>query len=179
MTARHRCLEMSASWLGLLPSQMFHREEPAVERMLHYLHRGAEPSLFRNGKVSAWKDQDGNDAGCRGHDIEAVKVTANNTRLLSATGEKTCDRNGFELIDAPFNKHHDFFDHEKVVRNYYAACEELVSQQSGGNVFAFDHNVRSASGIESKARISGGQNGQGPAKMVHTDYISISAPARL
>ena len=38
-----------------------------------------------------------------------------NARLLSATDEKTCDVNGFELIDAPFNTHHDFFDHEKVV----------------------------------------------------------------
>ena len=138
-----------------------------MEGIFHYLHNGAEPSLFRNGKVYARRDEDGNDAGFGGCDREAVKVTVKNARLLSATDEKTCDVNGFELIDAPFNKHHDFFDHEKVVRNYYAECEELVSQYTGGNVFAFDHNVRSASGKESKARIRGGQNVQGPAKMVH------------
>lgn len=159
---------------------MSHRsEERAVEGIFHYLHSGAEPSLFRNGKVYARRDEDGNDAGFGGCDREAVKVTVKNARLLSATDEKTCDVNGFELIDAPFNKHHDFFDHEKVVRNYYAECEELVSQYTGGNVFAFDHNVRSASGKESKARIRGGQNVQGPAKMVHADYTLTSAPARL
>ncbi len=31
---------------------MFHTEERAVEGIFHYLHKGAEPSLFRNGKVS-------------------------------------------------------------------------------------------------------------------------------
>ena len=41
---------------------MFHRsEERAVEGIFHYLHSGAEPSLFRNGKVYARRDEDGND----------------------------------------------------------------------------------------------------------------------
>ena len=127
----------------------------------------------------ARRDEDGNDAGFGGCDREAVKVNVKNARLLRAIDEKTCDLNGFELIDAPLNIHHDFFDHETVVRHYYGECEEIVSQHIGGNVFAFDHNVRSASGKESKARISGGQNVQGPAKMVHADYTLTSAPARL
>ena len=103
---------------------MFHKEERAVEGIFHYLHSGAQPSLFRNRRVYARRDEDGNDAGFGGCDREAVKVNVKNARLLGTTDEKTCDFNGFELIDAPFNKHRDFLDHEKVVRNYYAECEE-------------------------------------------------------
>lgn len=150
-----------------------------MEGIFHYLQSAAEPSLFRNGKVYARRDKDGNDGGFGGCDREAVKLTVHNARLLSATDEKTCDLNGFQLIDAPSNNHHDFFDHENVVRKYYVECEEIVSQHISGSVFAFDHNVRSASGKKSKARISGGQNVQGPAKMVHADYTLTSAPARL
>lgn len=150
-----------------------------MEGIFHYLQSGAEPSLFRNGKVYARRDEDGNDAGFGGCDREAVKLTVHNARRLSAVDEKSCDLNGFELIDAPLTNQHDFFDHKNVVRNYYAECEEIVSQHIGGNVFAFDHNVRSAFGKESKARVSGGQNVQEPAKMVHADYTLTSAPARL
>ena len=140
-----------------------------MEGIVHYLHSGAAPSLFRNGRVYARRDEDGNDAGFGGCDREAVQVTVHNARLLRAADQKTCDLNGFQLIDAPLKTHHDFFNQKNVVRNYYAECEELVSQYTRGNVFAFDHNVRSASGKESKTRIRGGQNVQGPAKMVHAD----------
>ena len=150
-----------------------------MEGIFHYLQSGAEPSLFRNGKVYARRDEDGNDASFRGCDREAVIVSVHNARLLAATDEKTCELNGFQLIDAPLKTHHDFLDQKNVVRNYYAECEEIVSQHIGGNVFAFDHNVRSASGKKSKERIVGGQNVQGPAKMVHADYTLTSAPARL
>ena len=97
---------------------MFQREGRAVEGIFYYLHCGDEPFLFRNGIVYARRDAHVNDAGFGGCDKDAVKVTAKNARLLSATDAKTFDVHGFELIDAPFNKHHDFFDSEEVVRNY-------------------------------------------------------------
>ena len=62
----------------------------------------ASLNFFRIRKVYARRDEDGNDAGFGGCDREAVKVTVKMHRLLSATDEKTCDVNGFELIDAPF-----------------------------------------------------------------------------
>ena len=45
-------------------------------------------------------------------------------------------------------------------------------------VAAFDHNIRSAAGKQSKRRIQGGQQVQGPAQVVHGDYTLTSAPQR-
>jgi len=72
----------------------------------------------------------------------------------------------------------DFFNHEQVVRNYYPHCERLVAASTGAKAYAFDHNIRSAQGNSSKQRIAGGQEVQGPAKMVHGDYTLFSAPQR-
>ena len=72
-----------------------------MKGIFHYLHSAAETSLFRNGKVYARRDEDGNDAGFGGCDREAVKVTVKNARLLSATDEKTCDLNGCLLYTSP------------------------------------------------------------------------------
>jgi hypothetical protein len=74
----------------------------------------------------------------------------------------------------------DFFDHEQVIRTYYPECAEIVREASGAKfVAAFDHNVRSAAGKQSKRRIEGGQQVQGPAGVVHGDYTLTSAPQRL
>ena len=74
----------------------------------------------------------------------------------------------------------DFLDHEPVVKHYYGECVEIVKQATGAAyVFAFDHNVRSAQGKRGGRRISGGQQVQGPAHVVHGDYTLTSAPQRL
>ena len=92
----------------------------------------------------------------------------------------TCERNGFELLDAPLaDENLDFFDHQQVVDRYYPECEALVANATGGRAFAFDHNLRSAQGKNANTRIAGGQTVQGPAKMVHGDYTLTSAPQRL
>ena len=102
-----------------------------------------------------------------------------NARELDGSEAMSCETNGFELLHAPMQDASlDFFDHEQVVRNYYADCERLVATSTGARVYAFDHNIRSAQGKSSKRRISGGQEVQGPAKMVHGDYTLFSAPQR-
>ncbi|MBT4487934.1 MAG: hypothetical protein HOC72_10370 [Rhodospirillaceae bacterium] len=89
--------------------------------------------------------------------------------------------NGFEVractLETPDL---DFFNHDQVVREYYPQCVEILREASGASfVAAFDHNVRSAAGKESKRRIEGGQQVQGPAHVVHGDYTLTSAPQRL
>jgi hypothetical protein len=93
---------------------------------------------------------------------------------------KTCELNGFELLDAPLEQPSlDFLDHRQVVGGYYRECEQLVAASTGAKAFAFDHNIRSAQGKKSTRRIAGGQTVQGPAKMVHGDYTLVSGPQRL
>ena len=108
------------------------------------------------------------------HEVDVI----NARRLESAP--MTCEINGFELLDAPLaDRSIDFFSHQDVIDNYYGHCAALVSQCSGGHAYAFDHNIRSASGKESKKRIKGGQQVQGPAHLVHGDYTLYSAAQRL
>ena len=151
-------------------------------------HRGAfnfltadtESSLFRNGKVLTRRDKDGSDGGTTGVEIQSHTLEVSSARELSGNARKTCERNGFEILDAPLAQPGlDFFDHDRVVRSYYRECEELVAESTGAQAFAFDHNIRSAVGKNSKQRITGGQTVQGPAKMVHGDYTLTSAPTRL
>ena len=73
----------------------------------------------------------------------------------------------------------DFLDAQQVIRTYYGQCAEIVEAATGGQAFAFDHNIRSAQGKQVRQRIAGGQQVQGPAHMVHGDYTLTSAPQRL
>ena len=67
-----------------------------------------------------------------------------------------------------------------MVERYYPDCCEAVRAATGArDVFAFDHNVRSAAGKDEARRIGGGQEVQGPAHVVHGDYTLTSAPQRL
>ena len=102
-------------------------------------------------------------------------------RALGGTARRSVARHGFELLDAPLSSHSlDFFDHNAIVSSYYDECAQIVQQASGAAaVFAFDHNVRSATGKSDKVRIAGGQQVQGPARVVHGDYTLTSAPQRL
>jgi hypothetical protein len=108
-------------------------------------------------------------------------MAVHNARLLEGPERRSVARNGFELIERPLVRPGlDFFHHEEVVQDYYRDCAQLVADATGAaSVFAFDHNVRSASGKDSKRRIRGGQQVQGPAHLAHGDYTLRSAPERL
>ncbi len=148
--------------------------------IFNYLCPESKPSLFRNGLVYTKRDIDGSDGGTAGVTTQKYTKVIHNARLLTGAGRKTCLLNGFEMLNAPLeNAALDFFDHQQVVRRYYPECEALVAESTGARAFAFDHNVRSARGKASKTRISGGQQVQGPAKIVHGDYTLFSAPQRL
>ena len=146
----------------------------------NYLNDQAESSLFRNGRVLTRRDIDGSDGGSLGVSTASYTKVVCNARELGGADRKTCERNGFEILQAPLdNPDLDFFDHHNVVGDYYKECEQLVAAATGARAFAFDHNVRSAQGKSNKTRITGGQQVQGPAKMVHGDYTLFSAPQRL
>ncbi len=145
-----------------------------------YLDSTAVSSLYRNSKVLTRRDPDGSDGGSVGVDLAAHEMTVNNARLLNGGARRTIAAHGFELLASPLpDASLDFFDHQQVVRQYYAECARIVSAATGAEAFAFDHNVRSASGKQSRRRISGGQQVQGPAHVVHGDYTLTSAPERL
>jgi hypothetical protein len=143
--------------------------------------QAAQPSLYRNGKVLARRDRDGSDDGRTGIDLEPRDMPVHDARRLDASDQRGLAASGFELRAAPLHDAKlDFFDHGQVVRGYYPHCAEIVREASGADlVVAFDHNVRSASGKQGKQRIKGGQQVQGPARVVHGDYTLTSAPQRL
>jgi len=147
----------------------------------HYLKDSVAHSLFRNGKVLARRDKDGSDAGKEGMDLEPRGMGVRDARRHELASPLTLDQNGFEM-----RAHHlaatdlDFLNNEHVVRTYYPECAEIVREVTGASlVAAFDHNIRSAAGKQSKRRIQGGQQVQGPAHVVHGDYTLTSAPQRL
>ena len=139
------------------------------------------PSLYRNGKVLTRRDRDGSDAGREGVDLVDCPMQVHDARDIEKVDRRTLARSGFELCARPLAEPDvDFLDNEQVVRGYYPECAEIVQEASGAaQVFAFDHNVRSATGKQSKQRIEGGQQVQGPAHLVHGDYTLTSAPQRL
>ena len=147
----------------------------------NYLTGLAEHSLYRNGEVLTYRDRDGNDAGWKGVELDKRKISVCDARLVEASARPTLFQNGFEVREQPLVKPDlDFFDNDQVVRNYYPHCTEIVREANGARIVAaFDHNIRSATGKKSKRRIEGGQQVQGPARMVHGDYTLTSAPQRL
>ena len=106
-----------------------------------------------------------------GTDLVDHIMTIGDARCLPRNQRKTLAANGFELIDAPLGDCCDFFDTSWLVNSYYPACEAIVRKITGANtVKAFDHNIRSAQGKNSKERLNNGQNVQGPVHVVHGDY---------
>ena len=107
-------------------------------------------------------------------------MPVHNARLMDSDARPTCDKNGFELFLVPLIQDSlDFTHHSQVVEDYYGQCAAIVEQATGARAYAFDHNVRSAGGKKSNQRITGGQNVQGPAHLVHGDYTLRAAPERL
>ncbi len=147
---------------------------------LNYLAASVSSSLFRNGQVLIHRNTAGSDTGAKGVDLEPHTLPIANARRLEDPQKPTVARNGFELISHPLDDGAiDFFDQHQVVRNYYPHCVRAVEAATGARAFAFDHNVRSASGKVAKRKIEGGQEVQGPAHVVHGDYTLTSGPQRL
>jgi hypothetical protein len=146
-----------------------------------YLASSVQASLHRNGKVLTRRNENGSDGGWQGVELETREMPVHDARRLEAGARRTLARNGFEVLARPLaTTDLDFFQHDSVVRDYYPHCAEIVREASGASfAAAFDHNVRSAAGKESKRRIEGGQEVQGPAHIVHGDYTLTSAPQRL
>ena len=146
-----------------------------------YMAPNVESSLHRNGKVLTYRDRDGSDAGRKGIDLVERDMCVSDARAFGKKDRRTLRANGFELVRTPPPlPEFDFFNQEEVVRRYYPDCAEIVRDACGADlVIAFDHNVRSAAGKQTKRRIKGGQQVQGPAHLVHGDYTLTSAPQRL
>ena len=147
----------------------------------NYLDRAIAPSLFRNGRVLTRRDRDGSDAGTEGVELDRQTLPVRDARPLAGDARCTLARNGFELADEPpADPTLDFFDHDAVVDRYYDECAAIIQRASGADlVVAFDHNVRSAAGKRDGQRITGGQQVQAPARVVHGDYTLTSGPQRL
>ena len=147
----------------------------------HYLDKTVKHSLYRNGEVLTRRDPDGSDAGTEGMHLHEHEMVVQDARCLRDHGSRTLENNGFELhTQALPARSIDFFSHDDVARSYYPHCAQIVKEATGSaQVFAFDHNIRSAAGKESRKRIAGGQEVQGPAHVVHGDYTLTSAPQRL
>jgi len=146
-----------------------------------YMDTSVEPSLHRNGKVLTRRDRDGSDGGWEGVDLETRQMPVHDALQLQGAERCTLDHNGYEALTCPLpDPDIDFFNQDQVVHTYYPHCAEIVREASGAShVVAFDHNVRSAVGKQSKRRIKDGQQVQGPAHVVHGDYTLTSAPQRL
>ena len=147
----------------------------------NYLQPSVQSSLHRNGSVLTRRDRDGGDDHWEGVDLEARPMPVRDARSLSLEERPTLASNGFEMLTPPLeNPDLDFLNHDQVVLSYYPECAEIVREASGAAfAVAFDHNVRSAAGKNSRHRIRGGQHVQGPARIVHGDYTLTSAPQRL
>ncbi len=147
----------------------------------NYLDSSVRPSLYRNGELLTRRNSDGSDAGTKGVVFEERKMTVHNARRLDGKKRRILARNGFELLSRPLlSPDLDFFDHLEVVQDYYRECAQVVREATRArHVFAFDHNVRSAAGKESKRSVDGGQQVQAPAHLAHGDYTLSSAPERL
>ena len=150
------------------------------ENVFNYMASDCTSSLLRNGLVKMQRDPAGDTASSQGIDITSHTLKVQNARLMEASQQPTCEKNGFELKTSPMpNEDLDFRDHNQVVRHYYDQCATLVENVTGARAYAFDHNVRSATGKAGQESISGGQNVQGPAHLVHGDYTLRAAPDRL
>ena len=147
----------------------------------NYLATSTAGSLYRNGKVLTRRDSSGNDIPWEGTAMEERQMPVCDARGLAGSERRTLEANGFELLErssAPADI--DFLHHDQVVGAYYPHCADIVREATGARlVAAFDHNIRSVSGNRSRRRIEGGQQVQGPARVVHGDYTLTSAPQRL
>eukprot|EP00756_Hemistasia_phaeocysticola_P066557 Hpha_TRINITY_DN9319_c0_g1::TRINITY_DN9319_c0_g1_i1::g.26022::m.26022 len=142
---------------------------------LNYQSERVPRSLRRSGKVFSERKKDGDTMGITGVENVGVPVVIRNARLYNPT----MDQEGYQLVRQP-SPAVDFFNHDQVLREFYPLACELVKRHTGASqVFAFDHNLRSAQGCRSRKQTTGGVTVQPPAHVVHGDYTLTSAPERL
>ena len=107
-------------------------------------------------------------------------VSIRNAREVNQIDQPSCHANGFELLHAPLEQNHiDFFNQLEVTGKYYAQCARQVSEVTGAQAYAFDHNIRTASAQQSDKRVAGDQKIQEPIHIVHGDYTLTSGSQRL
>jgi hypothetical protein len=89
-------------------------------------------------------------------------------------GNFSLDTSGFVLIEHN-SAVRDFYDSDEVESVYYPELERLLKRETGAErVVVFDHIVRNP------VLAGRGQRGvRAPAKLVHNDYTSKSAPRRV
>ncbi len=155
-------------------------QSPQPHGVFNYMAADTPASLLRNGQVMIQRDPSGNTTASAGIRLDPHSVPVFNARELPAAEQPGLDINGFELQHQPLpDAALDFHHQQTVLAEYYPQCAALVSRITGARAYAFDHNVRSAAGKQSGRRISGGQDVQEPAHVVHGDYTLRSAPERL
>ena len=155
-------------------------EPETCEGVFNFMSAATQPSLLRNGRVLIGRDPNGNTSREKGIDLEAHTMRIQNARLLARNSGPNLEKNGFELRSAPLDEDSlEFKNHAVVVESYYPQCADLVAGITGARAYAFDHNIRSASGKKARQQIAGGQEVQGPAHLVHGDYTLRSGPDRL
>ena len=100
---------------------------------------------------------------------ETREVLVRDARSVAAE----LDREGFRLERHP-TAMKNFYDDKEVTRVYYPECERLIKRIMGAaRVVAFDHITRNP------ALAGKGSLVKPPAKRVHNDYTTKSAPQRV
>jgi len=133
--------------------------------------RGLDPT----GLVKTFRDGSGSDGEYIGCDFVRRDVQMTNGR----GGGHTLDEHGFTLVDDA-REHIDYKNDDEILNQYYPACAELVKKTLGASeVYAFDHNVRSAQLKRSSEDLKGGNAVQAPLFFIHNDYSRNSAPRRI
>jgi hypothetical protein len=155
-------------------------EAETCEGVFNFMSLATQSSLLRNGRVLIGREPNGNTSHEKGIDLEAHTMRVHNARTLAQDTGPNLEKNGFELRLAPLDDETlDFKNHADVVESYYPQCAALVASITGARAYAFDHNVRSASGKKKRQQIIDGQEVQGPAHLVHGDYTLRAGPDRL
>jgi len=144
-------------------------------------------TLVRNGEIVVRRDDTGSDGDKQGLQSTQVEVEVRDARQLLEPA--SLDQQGFALAASGTTlSHSNFYDETQILQRYYDECAELVKRATGAKIVAaFDHNVRTAHGLDSSEAvgqrdgriISGGNAVQGAAYVVHADYTLTSAPDRL
>ena len=118
----------------------------------NYMSEQTSSSLFRNGMVLTKRDVNGSDSNSIGINLEKHIKKIKNGRERSGKSAISLDTNGFELLKSQLNgRDIDFFDNDQVVSKYYFHCADTIKEFTGArDVYAFDHNIRSASGKKKK-----------------------------
>ena len=147
----------------------------------NYMSAESQSSLFRNGKVVTRRDINGNDSGSEGIKLKKHKINVLDARKCLKKDKISLNSSGFEIQKSKIaSEAIDFFNSEQITKSYYSHSAGIIKESTGAkDVFAFDHNIRSATGKKIKKSLSGGQQVQGPAHIVHGDYTLRSAPDRI